>query len=456
MNYAFLPDLSALTILIVILLMLHRRHPHKQVDLWVLGLLLTLIEGVAHSFYSRAGMPDKHLHVIVVDCYLLSGLVFTMAARDGSIEGGRRLAYIAWNGLPLLAINTLYGLHYRTPGPYLKVVVMGMVVGTVSSIVLRNSWVRAALHIAGWMAMGILLRGGSYREMVYWSLACVYGITAFNFRRRLPDGSTGKLAIVTGFSIWALCFLTHPWVAHYEEFVEIASHIWNMQKSLISIGMILVMLEEQVASSRWLALHDELTGLPNRRSLEERLSRALGRAGREKGSLAVLMLDLNGFKTINDSLGHQAGDQVLREVSKNLCEGISSFDTLARLGGDEFTLVARVEGRRDFDRLLDEARRSVERPLVVEGQSIFITASIGVAVFPEDAVDAAQLLRVADQRMYLLKQRPRQPARMAAELAPVSSHVQVVGNGVVGSVASQSARIRVQAVLADEAVIGGI
>ncbi len=448
MNYAFVPDLSALAILIVILLILHRRHPQKQVDLWVLALFLTLIEGVAHSFYFHAGVPDKHLHVIVVDCYLLSGLVFTMAAWDGSIEEGRRLAYIAWNGLPLLAINTLFGLHYRTPGPYLKVVAMGVVVGTVSSIVLRSSWVRAALHITGWMAMGVLARGGSYREMVYWSLACVYGITAFNFQRRLPAKSTGKLAIVTGFSIWAMCFLTHPWMAHHEDFVEIASHVWNMQKSLISMGMILVMLEEQVASSRWLALHDELTGLPNRRSFEERLSCALARSRRRKDRLAVLMLDLNGFKGINDTLGHQAGDQVLREVSKNLCEHVSSFDTLARLGGDEFTLIARIEEPRELDRLLYQVRMAVERPLMVEGRSILVTASIGSAVFPEDALEAIKLLRVADQRMYLLKQGPKQPALMAVGYTQVAS--QIVING---SVISESTRMRVQASLADEVVM---
>src|SRR5580693_6081345 len=117
-----------------------------------------------------------------------------------------------------------------------------------------------------------------------------------NFQRRLARNSTGKLAIVTGFAIWALCLLLHPWIVQYREYADIASHVWNMQKSLISIGMILVMLEEQVSSNEWLALHDELTGLPNRRSFEDRLSLALDRSRRTNSSVALVMLDLNGFK----------------------------------------------------------------------------------------------------------------------------------------------------------------
>ena len=144
----------------------------------------------------------------------------------------------------------------------------------------------------------------------------MYAIAALNFQRRLERHSTGKLAIVTGFSIWALCFLLHPWmIGPLRRYADIASHVWNMQKSLISIGMILVMLEEQVSNNEWLALHDELTGLPNRRLFAARLTSAIEHADRRSTSLALVVLDLNDFKQINDSLGHVAGDQVLREVS---------------------------------------------------------------------------------------------------------------------------------------------
>lgn len=331
MNYAFLPDLSALTILIAVLLVLRRRLPQRQSDPWLLGLFFTLLEAVAHTFYPAHEIPSRFLHVIVVDCYLLAGLAFTLASGEMDPTHRTRMLYVALNGVPLLMMNTLYGLHYRTPEPYFVVATVGLIVGTASSIYLRGSWVRAGLQCLGWLAIGIVTRTGNYREVVYWSLCCVYSIAAFNFQRRLPAKSTGKLAIVTGFSIWSLCFVVHPWLVAYRDISEIASHVWNMQKSLIAIGMILLMLEEQLSSNQWLALHDELTGLPNRRSFEDKLNCALDRSQRRNRRLAVLMLDLNDFKKINDSMGHQAGDQVLRELAKNLSEHVHSVDMLARL-----------------------------------------------------------------------------------------------------------------------------
>jgi len=424
MNYAFLPDLMALTILIVILLVLRQRHPQKQAGLWLLGLFFTLIEAIAHTFYAPNGMPNRYLHVIVVDCYLLAGLVFTLAAGSKLVAPGRRMLYIGLNGVGLFAINSLYGLHYRTPVPYFAAVAVGLVVGVVTSLYMRHSWVRAGLQVCGWLAMALIIRSGNYREAVYWSLCCVYTIAAINFQRRLPTRSTGRLAIVTGFCIWALCFLLHPWVVHYNAYVDIASHVWNMQKSLISIGMILVMLEEQLSNNEWLALHDELTGLPNRRRFEDRFACALERSRRMNSSLALLVLDLNGFKKINDTLGHQVGDQVLREVARNLREQVQSYETLARLGGDEFTMIlSDLPKGNAMDRLLDDVCSAVERPILVEGQTMIVTASLGFAIYPEDAGDATSLFRIADERMYKLKQRPFVQPRVRTELPPISATI---------------------------------
>ncbi len=118
------------------------------------------------------------------------------------------------------------------------------------------------------------------------------------------------------------------------------------------------------------------------------------------------MLDLNGFKQINDSLGHHAGDQVLCEVSKNLRENVRGFDALARLGGDEFTLIAGLSEKQSVERLADAIREAVETPMLVEGQAMTVTASLGIAIYPDDAQDATRLLRIADLRMYTYKQMP--------------------------------------------------
>jgi diguanylate cyclase (GGDEF)-like protein len=199
--------------------------------------------------------------------------------------------------------------------------------------------------------------------------------------------------------------------------------VWNLQKSLISMGMILVMLEEQVSNNEWLALHDELTGLPNRRLFGDRLQTALERSRRMNGSLALFLLDLNGFKKINDSLGHEAGDQVLREVSRNLCESVRTADTLARLGGDEFTLIASdLRDAHSVEVLREAIQTAVERPILVEGQPMIVSACLGVAIYPDDGEDATKLLRIADQRMYTLK-KPVAPARLEPGLAPTASQL---------------------------------
>jgi len=424
LNVAFLPDLSALAILIVILAMMRRRHSDARADAWLLGLSLTLVESVAHTFYAPQGMPDRWLHLIVLNCYLLAGLVFNWAAGNRTLSSDSRMLYLTVNGLPLLALVSIYGMNIRGQDAYVPTVLSGMIIGAISSITIRSNWRYAMLYVLGWSAVGELVTHGRFRPAVYWSLAIVYLIAALNFERRLEQRSTGRLAIVLGFTIWGLCFMVHPWIVdNYGAFADIASHVWNMQKSLISIGMILVMLEEQVSNSEWLALHDELTGLPNRRLFAARLTHAIENADRRKHSVALVVLDLNDFKLINDSLGHDAGDQVLREVSGVLRKSIRGSDTVARLGGDEFIIVAtEMPNEGAVERFTQSLRSAIERPITVNDQPMLVSASFGHAMYPVDAKDATRLLRLADQRMYSIKRRPAIPAQIVSSVAAGVGH----------------------------------
>lgn len=407
MNFAFLPDLSALAILIGILLLLRRRHSQQRTNLWLLGLLITFVESLAHIFYAPVGVPAAVLHVVVVDCYLLAGLVFDWAGGGYPISNRPRWLYLVLNGLPLLIVTTIYGLNIRVADAYLPVIAVGLVTGVASSLMLRRNRILAAVHLFGWIAMGYLVTHGQFRQAIYWSLCAVYCVAAINFQNHLPRKSTGRLAILTGFTIWALCFFVHPWIVNYTAYADIASHVWNMQKSLISIGMILVMLEEQVASNKWLALHDELTGLPNRRLFEDRLAHAIDRSRRTNSPLALLLLDLNGFKKINDSYGHQTGDQVLREVAHNLRDTLHTADTLARIGGDEFVLLtSSLADHHSIGHRIDAIQCALSRPILLAGRPTVVTASLGTAIYPQDAHDATALLHIADQRMYALKSKP--------------------------------------------------
>jgi diguanylate cyclase (GGDEF)-like protein/PAS domain S-box-containing protein len=160
-------------------------------------------------------------------------------------------------------------------------------------------------------------------------------------------------------------------------------------------------LTEQMAHQ---ATHDALTQLPNRYLLQDRLKHAIARARRTGWSFAVLFVDLDHFKKVNDGLGHGAGDILLREVAARLLGCGRKEDTIARLGGDEFVIV--LEDLRQEDRAATLARKILEAlalPLQIEGHECFITASIGVSLFPKDGADAETLLKNADAAMYQAK-----------------------------------------------------
>jgi diguanylate cyclase (GGDEF)-like protein len=157
---------------------------------------------------------------------------------------------------------------------------------------------------------------------------------------------------------------------------------------------------------RQLAYTDRLTGLPNRALFHDRLERALVMADRHKTPVAVLFLDLDRFKTINDSLGHEIGDEVLVAVAQRLRRCLRAEDTLARLGGDEFAiLLPEITSRRDTHLVTDKCLAALSEPELIGSHELTVNASIGVAVSPEDGADVQHLLRSADAAMYRAKAR---------------------------------------------------
>lgn len=152
------------------------------------------------------------------------------------------------------------------------------------------------------------------------------------------------------------------------------------------------------------ALSDELTGLPNRRLFADRLNQAMAAARRHGGGVGVLYVDLDGFKLINDTLGHAVGDVLLRQVAGRLCARIRETDTLARIGGDEFTVIAtNVRGLEDAQVVGRDVLAEFARPFRIDQHDLALTASIGISMFPDNALDAEQLLQQADTAMYAAK-----------------------------------------------------
>lgn len=152
------------------------------------------------------------------------------------------------------------------------------------------------------------------------------------------------------------------------------------------------------------ATHDELTGLYNRTLFAEVLWRAIERAKRNNRKMAVLFLDLDGFKKVNDTYGHRTGDLLLKAVSRRLHEMLRTTDTLARLGGDEFGVILEEVGtRRDAQKIATDIETALGQAFTVAGQDVTIGASCGVSLFPDDETDPDKLLSLADMRMYKLK-----------------------------------------------------
>jgi diguanylate cyclase (GGDEF)-like protein/PAS domain S-box-containing protein len=167
-------------------------------------------------------------------------------------------------------------------------------------------------------------------------------------------------------------------------------------------------IKAQEAQLRHLAHHDPLTGLPNRALLADRMAVALAQAGRSGGMLAVCYLDLDGFKTVNDTWGHATGDRLLMEIAGRLSASVRGGDTVARLGGDEFALLlTNLADEEECEAALARLLQAVARPVFLDGTEISVTASIGVTLFPGDGADADTLLRHADQSLYAAKEAGR-------------------------------------------------
>lgn len=176
-------------------------------------------------------------------------------------------------------------------------------------------------------------------------------------------------------------------VSHYLGISSDITHIKQHQKELEHI-----------------AHHDALTGLPNRILLADRMRQAIAQARRNKELMAVCYLDLDGFKPINDSMGHDAGDQVLIEISKRISETIRGGDTVARLGGDEFViLLLGLDQADEYMLTLDRLLKVISQPIQINHKQFSVGVSIGVSMFPDNAEDPDTLLRQADQAMYTAK-----------------------------------------------------
>jgi diguanylate cyclase (GGDEF)-like protein len=411
MNFLLLPDLAAMAMLLSILYFLRMRHPREAVDLWLIGLLFIFFEAIVHAAYPAAGPWRTAAHVVALNFFFVAGAIFLWASGRDIFPRKAALRYLLVNSLPLSGLLTVYGLNIRDPGIYHAVAGFGLILGIVSTFAIARTWRLGRawwillVQLCTWIPVGLFASAGSFRDATYFLLFVLYFSTAVVFQISLPRQSLGKVAIVAGFVIWSFVFLFHSWVTNHPGYDAIADEIWNLQKFLVTIGMLLVLLEQQVSTNEWYAFHDHLTGLPNQRLFEDRLSAAIQQSQVNDTRTALLMVDLDGFKLINDTHGHDVGDELLRHIAHNLRSAIRLPDTLARLGGDEFMIIATdLPSDQPADLIARTSATRISQALCkavsINGNVLSVTGSIGVAVYPDDTTDGVLLRRLADQRMY--------------------------------------------------------
>lgn len=193
---------------------------------------------------------------------------------------------------------------------------------------------------------------------------------------------------------------------HYAAMMTISAvqDIHGITQNYVNLFTDITPLKEHQRQLEYIAHYDALTGLPNRVLLADRLKQAIARSHRNGFSLAVLYLDLDGFKAVNDQHGHDTGDQLLVNISHRMKEVLREGDTLARIGGDEFVIVMDLEHPADYEAVLTRLLNVAAEPVTLNQHLLRVSASIGITHYPQDSADADQLLRHADQAMYIAKQ----------------------------------------------------
>ena len=231
------------------------------------------------------------------------------------------------------------------------------------------------------------------------------------------DGYLPVLVITAqpGHKLRALAAGAKDFISKPFDLMEAKSRIHNM----LEVRLLYRQLEQYSAALESLALHDTLTGLPNRRLLFDRLALAIAHARRNTSSMAVMYLDLDGFKQINDTLGHDAGDALLRMVADRLVAAVREEDTVARLSGDEFVIALWESNHVDaVARLAEKVVEAVSQPYRIQGNDVHITASIGVGIYPAHGEAVETLMKSADLALYEAKRAGKNDYRIAAQRAP--------------------------------------
>ncbi len=418
MDFSVVPDFLAIGGLVLVFASLLKRTRQTRLRYWLVGWIMLLVHIVAQLVNSNAGagvLADAAL-AVSMSMLLLASVAFIWAGNDMRRAWSRDLSVTLLATAPDVAffVCAVYGVE--SVAAYLGLTAAGVLTtmwmfrGGRREVEVRYRFWRLFGIFAAYVIQAELALRGSIDMALIWMLFWHYLAVAFFFYRGAPRPTVGVLFTTLSFVAWAAVFPVAYALQVLLPALQMENEVWNLPKFLVATGMIFTLLEEQMGLAEHASMHDALTGLPNRREFVLRLEAALARARDATGRFAVLVIDLDDFKRINDSHGHAAGDALLQSVAKLLQANIRGDDTLARLGGDEFAaILPDVPDRATAERVIRKLEKALEASTEFQGRLLSIGASIGFSLYPDDGIDETRLYASADRAMYESKLAGRQP-----------------------------------------------
>jgi diguanylate cyclase (GGDEF)-like protein len=425
-DWSKLPDLGAVALLAGAFASVARQGHTPVSKLWLTGWVMIELHFAAFLFLNAPGAWGTLAESIGLLTLIWSGFLFMWASVPYRDERSS-----PWMFFSLIGTSTLYlGVLIAAPSPAWVLTLAAALIG-IAPLTLTLLTARKFNHRLRWsvtalscvLSVFLLLvqqRPGDGANLALDALLfTVFFNCCIHFFNAYFRATAGAFITIAGFLFWSLVFVVGPLMAAFWPNVHVENEVWNLPKFVVAVGMILLLLEDQIEHNKYLALHDELTGLPNRRLFQDRLDSALERARRTGAEAALLLIDLDHFKQVNDTMGHHVGDLLLQHAASIFAGRIRRSDTVARTGGDEFCVIlGEPISRADATLVADTLMQILKNPIQLEGHEIQVGASVGIAVFPQDATDAESLCIAADLRMYENKLRPGRPERLMATEIP--------------------------------------
>jgi diguanylate cyclase (GGDEF)-like protein len=424
LDWSQVPDLAAVGLLAAAFASLARQGSTPVSRLWLTGWLLIVAHFAASIFLPLPGKWGDFAQMASLAALADAGVLFMFSvvpyrSRRSSHSMLATLLTVTTLYLCLLVNDPSHGWALIAASVLMGIAPLGLAIIALPHFHHPLRWIIVGMYLVlSIYLLAVQSRAADGGDLALNGLLfAVYIGCCIHFWYFYRKATAGALITIVGFWVWSSVFVIGPLLDAYRPTLKVESEVWNLPKYLVAVGMILLLLVEQIEHNRFLALHDDLTGLPNRRLFTDRLAVAIGRARRLGSSISLLVVDLNRFKEVNDTMGHHAGDEVLKIVGHSFEGRVRRCDTVARTGGDEFSIILEdTAGREDAHRVARELLDLIARPLTIAERSVHIGASIGVAVFPHDAKDMEGLCIAADRRMYERKEETRDTTSSASAM----------------------------------------